>query len=185
MDSTPRRRTNTQRRAPPEATLWKARWRPRWRDGPAVADPRSHRPLETPALRSRGDVGSPASGNETELLVEAVHSRVHATALHQHVMTIDSPGSFQRGPHHRATVTTPAKLGMRDHVLQEAVTPALTEQVGRRHQHTRRRDARAIVGHEDIDTGPFERLPPHPLSTFEWLDGGADLRGREQTEEGR
>ena len=74
---------------------------------------------------------------------------------------------------------------MRDHVLQEAVAPALTEQIRRGDQHARRRDAHTFVGHENVDPLPLERLPPHPFRTLEGLDGRAHLRRGKQLEERR
>jgi hypothetical protein len=53
--------------------------------------------------------------------------RIGFAALHQDVMTVGGPSLIQRGPDHGAAVTKSSQVGMRDHVLQETVTPTLTE----------------------------------------------------------
>lgn len=137
------------------------------------------------SLSSRDDVRSSAARDEPEVLVESVYPTIGAAALQEHVVAVGGPRLRQRRPDHRAAVTEPAEAGMRDYTFQEPVAPALTEQIRRGDQHARRREPDALVGHEDVDPLPLERLPPDTFCAFERLDGGAHLRGGEQLEERR
>jgi hypothetical protein len=117
------------------------------------------------------------------VFVESLYSRIRAAALQQHVVAVSGPRLRQRGSDDGGAVTKAAEIGMRDHVLQEAVAPALTKQIRRGDQHARRRDPYTFFGHENVDPRPFERLEPQPFRAFEGLDDGAHLRRGKQIEQ--
>jgi hypothetical protein len=109
-----------------------------------------------------------------------MHTRISATALHQDMVTVVGPSLRQRGSDDGAAVAKSAKVRMRDHIFEEAVAPALTQEIRSSDQHARGGDAPPFVGHEDVDARPCECLSPHDLRTFADLDRGAHLRRCEQ-----
>src|SRR5882757_5282877 len=94
-----------------------------------------------------GDIRGSKSRLESQSLVESMHPRVGAAALHQHMMTIYRPGLHQRGLDDGPAVSLSLEFRMGGDVLQEAVAPSLAQQIRRGDEHAGRRDAQAVVGH--------------------------------------
>jgi hypothetical protein len=109
-----------------------------------------------------------------------MHTRIRAAALHQDVVTVVGPSLRQRGSDEGGAVPKSAKLRMRDHIFEETVAPALTQEIRSSDQHARGDDPPPFVGHENVDARPCECLSPHDLRTFAELDRGAHLRRCEQ-----
>jgi hypothetical protein len=65
----------------------------------------------------QGDVSRPATRNKSQFLVESVHSRISATALHQNVVAVVDPSLRERGLDDSAAMATTAEIAMSDHVL--------------------------------------------------------------------
>jgi hypothetical protein len=133
----------------------------------------------------RGHVSSPSAWNEAQALIESMHTRISAAALHQNVVAVVGPSLRQCGSDDGAAVAESAKVRMRDHVFEKAVAPTLTQEIRCGHQHACGGDAHPFLRHEDVDARPCERLSPHALSTFAGLDRGAHLRRCEQLEKRR
>ena len=73
--------------------------------------------------------------------MESMHTRITAAALHQDMVTVVGPSLRQRGSDDGAAVAKSAKVRMGDHIFEEAVTPALTQEIRRSDQHARGGDA--------------------------------------------
>ena len=67
-------------------------------------------------------IGSPQARPEPKSLVKGVNSLILATALHQDVMTSDSPTMIERSLHDRTAMANVAKIRVGDNVLQKTVT---------------------------------------------------------------
>jgi len=123
--------------------------------------------------------------HEAQALIEAMHSRIGAAALQQHLVTIRRPSLRQRCPDHRRAMPASAKLRMGDHVLQETVAPASSQQVRRRHEQARRDHPRSLLRYIDIHAALFQRLSPQLLRSFQRSNGRAHLRCVEQLQKRR
>ena len=111
-----------------------------------------------------------------------MHTRISAAALHQDVVTVVGPSLRQRGSDDGAAVPKSAKVRMRDHIFEEAVAPALTQEIRSSDQHARGGDAPPFIGHENVNARPCECLSPHDLRAFAKPDCGAHFRRCEQLE---
>src|SRR3954451_9284031 len=114
--------------------------------------------------------------------MESMHTRIRAAASHQDAVKVVGPGLRQRGSDDGAAVAKSAKVRMHDHIFEEAVAPALTQEIRSSDQHARGGDAPPSVGHKNVDARPCECLSPNGLCTFAELDRGAHLRRCEQLE---
>ena len=83
------------------------------------------------SFTSQSDVRSPSPRNESQALIESMHTRITAAALHQNVVAVLVPGSHQRGADDGTAVASSAKVRMRDYVFEEGLAPALTREVWR------------------------------------------------------
>ena len=69
-------------------------------------------------------IGGAKSRLEAASFVEAMHARIGAAALHQHVVTVPRPGLLQRGSDDGAAMALSAKRGMGHDIFEKAVLPA-------------------------------------------------------------
>ena len=67
------------------------------------------------------DVADSNSWSEAATLVQTMDTRIFPATLHQDMMAALRPGHSQRGPDDRPAMPLPAKLGMRDDILEERV----------------------------------------------------------------
>ena len=114
-----------------------------------------------------------------------MHAGIGTTALHQYVVAIHRPGVLERRLHHDLAVAAAAQLGVREDVLQDAVSPTATQEIGRRDQHAGGANTLAIVGDEDMQAGLDEGFLPEALGALARLGGGAHLRHGKQREQRR
>ena len=73
--------------------------------------------------------------HKTASLVEAMHARIGAAALHQDLMAIPLPRLGKGCRDHRAAVTATLKIRMGGDVFENAVQTPAAQQIGRRDQH--------------------------------------------------
>ena len=114
-----------------------------------------------------------------------MHTRISASALHQNVVAVVGPSLPQCGSNDGAAVAKSTKVRMRDHILEEAVAPALTQEIRGGDQHACGGDARPFVAEKNIDASPCECFSPHALRALARLDRGAHLRRCEQFQKRR
>lgn len=134
-------------------------------------------------LRPRpvSDVGCPKARHEPKALVEDMHTRVLASALHQYVVAAGRPSLRERRLYNGATMAAALKLAMSNDVLQDAVASPTTQEVGRGNEHAGSRDPVILVRNEDVQARLREGLLPNALGLLVGPNGLAHFgRGEER-----
>src|SRR5207244_9454965 len=98
--------------------------------------------------RTARGVAEPKPCFKAASFVKAMHARIGAAALQQHVMTILFPGVGQCGENDGPAMASAAKFGMRHDIFEKAMLAAGAHKISRRDQPAGRPDPRVDVGYE-------------------------------------
>jgi hypothetical protein len=112
------------------------------------------------------DVADPEPWLEATTLIEAMHARVFSTALKEDVVTIPGPGCCKCSVDDGASMALTSKLGMRDHIFEEAVPPSGSQEIWRSDKHAGCNDLRVDGGYEDGNAVVGQHFQPNLLSTL-------------------
>jgi hypothetical protein len=130
------------------------------------------------------DVADPEPWLEATTLIEAMHARVFSTALKEDVVTIPGPGCCKCSVDDGASMALTSKLGVRDHIFEEAVPPSGSQEIWRSNKHAGCNNLRIYGGYEDRNALVGQHFQPNLLRSRYRLRAGAYLCDSKKLEQG-
>lgn len=119
------------------------------------------------------NVTDPKPWLEATALVEAMHARVLATTLKQHVVTVLGPSCRERSLYNRTPMALAPEFGMSDDIFEETVPTSCTQQIWRSAEHTGCNDPDVRGGYEDRNAFVRQHFQPDFLGSLARLRTGA------------